>query len=471
MTLPSGSTSSAQTGATERLAGLVADFRHLEVPKEAIRAAKRNILDTVGVAIAGVALETGRLIVDYARQRGGNPEAGVIASGFQTSIDNAALVNGVLAHAHLWEDTGTLLVAHPSSPLVAAILPLAVARACSGEDVLKAYIVGFELNVRFGRALNPTMYELGWHNTSVVGTLATTAAVAYLLRLPPAKIRMAIGTAVSLAAGSRQNFGTMTMALHIGNAARSGITAGLLAESGFTSDADSIEAPMGFANLFTAPGKHALQKLTEAWAQPLEVNNPGSLLKPYPSGGPTQNAINAVLAISTSEDLRPEDVNEIECRGPRWFSKTLIRNDPQTGIEGKTSLQYCVAAAMLDREVTMRQFTDAKVRASQARAMMRRVRVSVHPDFAEDVVDFGTEVIVQMKDGREFRRTVAKAKGHPDNPLSRDELLSKYRQCADVVLSERARERSIDLLEHLDELSNLRELSDIVCLLAPQTSK
>jgi len=126
---------------------------------------------------------------------------------------------------------------------------------------------------------------------------------------------------------------------------------------------------------------------------------------------------------------------------------------------------------MLDREVTMRQFTDAKVRASQARAMMRRVRVSVHPDFAEDVVDFGTEVIVQMKDGREFRRTVAKAKGHPDNPLSRDELLSKYRQCADVVLSERARERSIDLLEHLDELSNLRELSDIVCLLAPQTSK
>ncbi|MBI3965481.1 MAG: MmgE/PrpD family protein [Chloroflexi bacterium] len=451
-------------GATELVSKLIADFRLDTAPERAIAAAKQNILDTVGVSLAGMELDSGQIIAAYARERGGQPEASVIASGFRTSVENAALVDGVLAHAQLWEDNGTALVGHPSSPITSAILPVAEWRGVSGRDVIRAYLMGFELEVRFGRALNPLMYDLGWHNTSVIGTLGAAAAASCVLGLSAEQIRMAIGTAVSLASGTRQNFGTMTMPLHVGNAARNGVTAALLAEKGFNADPNSIEAPMGFATIYTAPGKHDLSKLTDGWAAPLEVINPGSMIKPYPSGGPTHNSIDAVLDVVHTEGVRPDDVVEIECCGPRWFTKTLIRTDPQRGIEGKTSLQFCVAAALVDREVTMRQFTDEKVRDPQIRAAMQKVRVSVHPEFAEDVVDFGTEVIVRLANGREHRRTVAKPKGHPENPLTRDELLSKYRQCADLVLTAAEREHSIELLENLEQLSDIRELCGIISL-------
>lgn len=462
-------------GPTERVAQLIVDFRLATAPARAVAVAKERILDTVAVSLAGQTLDSGRIITAHVRERGARGEAGVIGAGFRTSVEQAALANGVLAHAHLWEDNGTALVGHPSSPITSAILPVAEWRRSSGADVLRAFLMGFELEVRLGRALNPLMYDLGWHNTGVIGTLGAAAAAGLLLGLPVEQMRMALGIASSLASGIRQNFGTMTMPLHVGNAARNGAMAALLAAQGFNADPNIVEAPMGFANLFTAPGKHDLARLTEGWADPLEVINPGSAIKPYPAGGPSNNGIDAVLDIALSEDVRPEDVEEIVWAGAaRWIAKTLIRTEPQRGIEGKTSLQFCLAAALIDREVTMRQFTDEKVRDPRIRDVMRKVRITNHPEFAEDVEYFGTEVTIRLKSGQEHRRVVPRAKGHPENPLTRDELLSKYRQCADVALAPAARERSIALLERLDELdaAGVRELCEIVCRLreAPATT-
>lgn len=452
-------------GPTEHVAKLITDFRLDQAPTRAIAVAKERILDTVGVSLAGLALDSGRIITSYVRERGGNSEAGVIGCGIRASVENAALADGVLAHAQLWEDNGTALVGHPSSPVVAALLPVAEWRGASGRDILRAYLMGFELEVKLGRALNPVMYDLGWHNTGVIGSLGAAAASGLLLDLSAGEMRMALGIASSLASGVRQNFGTMTMPLHIGNAARNGVMAALLASKGFNADPNTIEGPLGFANLFAGPGNHDLGKLTAGWADPLEVINPGSAIKLYPSGGPTNNGIDAVLDMAISEDVRPEDVAELVWAGPRWVTKMLIRTDPQRGIEGKTSLQFCLAAALVDREVTMRQFTDEKVRDPRIREAMSKVRVVVHPEFAEDVVDFASEVTIWLKDGRQYRRVVPKAKGHPDNPLTHDELLGKYRQCADVVLRPAARERSIELLERLDELdpAAVRELCEVIC--------
>jgi 2-methylcitrate dehydratase PrpD len=453
-------------GPTERVANLIVDFRLESAPPRAIHVAKERILDTVAVSLAAINLDAGRIATAYVKERGGSPEAGVIASGFRTSVEHAALANGVLAHAHLWEDNGTALVGHPSSPITSAILPVAEWRGSSGRDVLRAFLMGFELEVRFGRALNPLMYDLGWHNTSVVGTLGATAAVGVLLGLSAEQLRLAFGIATSLAAGLRQNFGTMTMPLHVGNAARNGVLAALLAEQGFNADANIIEAPLGFANLFTAPGKHDLSKLTANWADPLEVINPGSQIKFYPAGGPSNTGIDATLDIARSEDVRPEDVVEIVWAGAaRWIAKTLIRSEPTCGIEGKTSLPFLLAACIVDRDVTMRTFTDEKVRDPRIRALMQKVRIVEHPEFAEDVVNFGCEVTVRLADGRSYSRVVRYPKGHPENPLTRDELLGKYRQCADVALDAAARERSIALLERLEQLPDIRELARIICRL------
>lgn len=453
-------------GPTEHVASLVASFRLESAPPRAIQVAKERILDTVAVSLAAPILDSARIITAYARERGGSQEAGVIAGGFRTSVEHAALADGVLAHAHLWEDNGTALVGHPSSPITAAILPVAEWRGASGRDVLRAFLMGFELEVRFGRALNPLMYDLGWHNTSVIGALGATASVGVLLGLSAEQLRYAFGSATSLAAGTRQNFGTMTMPLHVGNAARNGVLAALLAEKGFNADLSIFEAPLGLANLFTAPGKHDLGKLTAGWADPLEVINPGSQIKFYPAGGPSNTGIDAVIDIARSEDVRPEDVEEIVWAGAaRWIAKTLIRTDPQRGIEGKTCLPFVLAAGLIDRAVTMSTFTDETVRDPRIRALMAKVRITEHPQFAEDVVEFGCELTVRLKGGRQHSRVVPYPKGHPRNPLTRDELLGKYRQCADVVLSPAARERSIELLENLEQLPDVRELCRIICCL------
>jgi 2-methylcitrate dehydratase PrpD len=453
---------------TAQLAKLVAGSRLDSLPETAIAMVKDRILDTVGVSLAGAVQDSGRIATAYVRERGGAPDAGVIAGGFRAPAEAAALANGVLAHAHLYEDDGTDLIGHPSSPLVSAILPVAEWSGASGLDVIRAYILGFEVEVKLGRAVNPTMYDHGWHNTGIIGAVGATVAVASLLGLPADELHMALGIVMSLASGIRQNFGTMTMALHVGNAARNGVMAVLLARRGFNADPLALEGPLGFANLFAGSGRHDLGKLLSQWTDPLEVMSPGSTLKFYPAGGPTNTGIDAVLDIVKHEAIRPEDVAEIVWAGPkRWVDKTVFRTDPQRAIEGKTSLLFCLAVALVDREVTLRQFTDEKIRDPRIRAVMAKVRAVSHPDLAEDVFLFGSEVTIRMTDGREFRRLVRVRKGHPDNPLTPDELVSKYVHCADLILTPTARDRSVELLQRLDSLdpAGVRELARVICRL------
>jgi 2-methylcitrate dehydratase PrpD len=453
---------------TAQLAKLVTESRLDNLLEPAIAIVKDRILDTVGVSLAGTVQDSGRIATAYVRERGGTPEAGVIGGGFRVPTETAALANGVLAHAQLYEDDGTDLIGHPSSPLVAVILPVAEWCGASGLDVIRAYILGFEVEVKLGRAVNPAMYDHGWHNTGIIGAVGATAAVAHLLRLPAGELHMAFGIVASLGAGIRQNFGTMTMALHVGNAARNGVVAALLARRGFNADPLALEGPLGFANLFAGSDQHDLRKLLDHWTDPLEVTNPGSTLKFYPAGGPTNTGIDGILDIVAHETVRPEDVAEIVWAGPeRWVNRTVFRTNPRRAIEGKTSLLFCLAVALVDREVTLHQFTEEKIRDPRIRGVMDKVRVVSHPELAEDVFLFGSEVTIRMKDGREFRRLVRMRKGHPDNPLSPQELLRKYTHCADLALTPEARDRSVELLQRLDALdaAGVRELAQVICRL------
>lgn len=134
----------------------------------------------------------------------------------RTDVLSAALINGTSAHAELFDDNNAPMIAHPSAPLFSALLPLAQARGASGQALIHAYAAGFEIGVKLGRMLNPKLYEQGWHATRVLGVLGSTAACCRLLGLDPKRTAAALGVAASMASGIRQNFGTMTMALHVG---------------------------------------------------------------------------------------------------------------------------------------------------------------------------------------------------------------------------------------------------------------
>ena len=193
------------------------------------------------------------------------PSSGTTQSA---QIADAAFATGTATHALDYDDTTDPLHGHPSAPLVPALLALAEARGSSGAALIDAFVIGFEVEANLGSALGMSSYRHGWHQTATAGTPAVAAACARLMGLNAEQTTNALGIAVSLAAGSRQNFGTMTKPLHVGNAARSGLQAALLAERGFTAAPDSIGGPLGFVNLFTVEGDQQperIEALGEGW--------------------------------------------------------------------------------------------------------------------------------------------------------------------------------------------------------------
>ena len=208
----------------DQIAAWAGALEATDVPAAAFALARKAFLDTLAVSLSGSQLESARIVSALAP---GSGPCSVIGQGFKTDLLAAALVNGTSAHAELFDDNSEPMMAHPSASLVSALLPLGQLRGLGGAEVLLAYVAGFEVNVVLGRALNPRLYEAGWHVTRTLGVLGVTAACCRLLKLGPQPFRAALGIAPSMASGLRQNFGTMTMALHAGLTARDAVQAGV----------------------------------------------------------------------------------------------------------------------------------------------------------------------------------------------------------------------------------------------------
>ena len=222
---------------------------------------------------------------------------GVIGSGFKTSAPLAALANGTMAHALDFDDVNWHMSGHPTVPLLPAILALGQGVHASGQEVLLAYALGFEVETKVGLGMNPRHYDLGWHATSTLGTLGAAVACAKLLRLDVMKTRMALGIAASMAAGLRQNFGTMTKPLHPGQAAMNGVTAAQLARLGWTADANILEAPYGFCQLYAGAGRYRLDDVVKQLGQPFEILASGVAIKQYPCCAFTHRALDGMLTL------------------------------------------------------------------------------------------------------------------------------------------------------------------------------
>ncbi len=242
---------------TEQLAHLIAETTYAQLPANAVTQAKRALLDTIGVTLAGHGEEAGRLITAWVEDVGGCQEAAVLGTTLYTSPGLAALANGTLGHALDFDDVTEHLRGHPSVPVTPVVLALGEAMGASGAEVITAFVVGVEVEAKIGKAMTSAHPRRGWHPTATIGPLGATAAAANLLGLTPAQVRMALGIAASKAAGLRQNFGTMTKPLHAGEAARSGVEAAQLAQRGFTADPQILEGRFGFFNTFVGSGEFA----------------------------------------------------------------------------------------------------------------------------------------------------------------------------------------------------------------------
>jgi 2-methylcitrate dehydratase PrpD len=444
---------------TARLAHLITEATYEDLPEAVVLQAKRALLDTIGVTLAGHSEESGRIITAWVEDAGGSQEAAVLGTALYTSPALAALANGTLGHALDFDDVTFHLRGHPSVPVAPAVLALGEAMGSSGVEVITAFVVGVEVESKIGKAMSSAHPRRGWHPTATLGTLGAAAAAAKILGLTVPQTQMALGIAASKAAGLRQNFGTMTKPLHAGEAARNGVEAAQLAQRGFTADAQILDSRFGFFNTFVGAGEFTLETVVQDFGAPYEIVSPGIGVKPYPACRQTHRSIDAMLALVQAHRLQAQDVSEIICSTSARMLDFLIHHQPQTGLAGKFSMEYCLAAALLHGKVGLQQFADATVQDPRAQELLQRVRL-VYPDQDEPNWDTPMPDIVEvvLHNGQRFQQRIDVPKGDPELPLTWEELVAKFTDCAAVVLPTEHIQTAVQHFTHLETLPTLQPL-------------
>ena len=446
---------------TEKIARFIANTSYEKVPGEAIHIAKMCLLDCLGVALAGTTESTSKIITEYVREMGGKPESGVIGGGYKTTAAFSALANGTIAHALDFDDYAITSACHPTVVLLSAIFALANRDGLSGRKILESYIVGWEVGSKLGNELSPALQARGWHPTSTIGTVAATAACSKLLGLTTSQAQTAMGIAASEASGLSKNFGTDTKPFHAGKAASNAITAALLAQKGFTASPDMLEGPGGFcqvlANKECNPG--AFAQTPDAAFEILT----SYAIKPYPSCGLTHRCIDATLDLVKKHRITPDRVTQVECHIPPMFTKILVYSRPQNGLEAKFSMEYCIAAALVDQEITLRQFVDETVLSSEAKDLIPKVMLCLLAGVEkQNIVAIPQAVKITLSDGNEYFHEIRWPRGSAGNPMTWDEVVAKFRNCAEDALALKDVDRVTDLLSRLESLANIDELMEIV---------
>ena len=444
-------------GTTEKLAQFIVETSYESIPPEAVHAAKRAIIDTFGVMLAGSKEPASEIISSLVRSWGGKPRARVVGAGFRTSSSHAALANGTMAHALDYDDVCHPALGHPTAALLPVVLATGEDCRASGKAVLAALILGFEVWDKLpASGINPR--AMGFHPTAVLGTMGAAAAAAKLLGLDVKQTQMVLGLASSHAIGMGRNRGTMTKPYHAGNAARSGVVSALLVKEGFTAAPDLIEGQFGFCDAFAEGTDWDDSKVTENLGNPYSFTSPGIAVKKYPTCDLTHRAIDAMLRLVDTYQISPDDVAEVECQTGSMAANVLVFEAPVNYLQGKFSMQFCLATALSERRMGLLEVTDEKVNDPKIKRLMKRVRLT-HGD--EPLAQSDT-VKVKLKDGREYSSTVDKARGNCEAPLTDEELIAKYRECAGVLLSKEKVERALELMLNFEQLRKVSDLMDIV---------
>ena len=406
------------------LAAFVADLTFDDLPGDLVRTAERAFVDTVGVTAAGAEEGAGEVAMETVRAAGGDGPATLVGGG-SASLSDAAFANGTAGHALDFDDV-TRGVWHPSVPVVAPVLALAEARELSGRDAVAAYVAGYETQCYLADALLPAHYERGWHATATFGTFGATAAGAVLLGLDESGTRNALNAAASMPAGLKANFGTMTKPMHAGHASRSGLTAALLAERGHTAAAGAMGTDRGFLDLYAgdaAPDTDAMASLGEEWA----LRADGIQVKKYPCCYFTHPAVYATQELVGERDIDPDEIEAIEVSASRGAADALHYSDPETGLEGKFSMEYTVACAAARDRVGLAAFDDENVDDPDVQAVRERVAFAVDPDLGYN--PYFTTVALETRGGERYERTQEIPPGTPADPLSDAELREKFELC------------------------------------------
>jgi len=361
----------------------------------------------------------------------------------------ASFLNAISANLLDFDDTHLDTIIHPAAPVAAPVLALAQARGFSGQAVLTAFILGVEVECRVGNAVSPGHYARGWHITSTCGVFGAAAACAKLLELPADLIANAIGIAASQSAGIVENLPSAAKNVSVGNAARNGLFAALLAAEGYAASPRAIEGPLGWAR---AMGDEPdIARLTGGLGKSWEIAK--NTYKPYPAGIVFHAVIDACFNLRAKLNRRIDDIADITVQGSALL---LARGDRPVRNErdARVSIHHCAACALLLGLAGVPEFADAIVFRPDIVSLRQKVRAGLDASLP----DGAARVIIQLTSGETFSEIVMAAKGSLADPLSDRGIEAKLRDCARLGGTDWDVDRVIDDVWHLDTLADVSSL-------------
>jgi 2-methylcitrate dehydratase PrpD len=321
-----------------------------------------------------------------------------------------------------------------------------------------AYHIGVEVECKIAEAINPRHYQTGFHATATCGTYASASAAGRLMNLDLDQLLRALSIAGSQSAGLRENFGTMTKPFHAGRSSESGIVAAQFASYGWTAAPTILEAPRGFFS--AAGGGYDHAAISGKLGQPWTFDSPGVSIKPHPSGSLTHPGMTEMLRLIKENGIKGSDVEHVRIGTNHNMPNALIHHRPRNELQAKFSMEFCMAILLLEGRAGLNEFTDEIVLRDDVKAMIEKVDFVV--DDRAEAAGYHlmtTYIDVRLKDGRTISGKADFGKGSPANPMSYDEVSTKFMECAEFARWDSAKARDVvAMVAEFERLSDIRAL-------------
>jgi len=471
MTAQNSSPGKAQDAAYA-FAKTVADVHFASLPPKAVELTKQDVLDTMACAIAGSTFAGGKELIELGREFGGTRESTVLAFGDKLPAPMAAFINASMGHALDLDDTHDKAVLHVGPAVVSAALAVAERSGrVDGKSLITAVALGADMVCRMGLATKIPLQKGGWMFSPLYGYFGAAAAAGSILGLNQEQMINAFGIAYCQAAGNLQvnidDEHALTKRLQIGFASKGGTMAALLAQKGLTGARNSMEGRWGIYNL-QHRGEYDRAALIDRLGQDFEVANLS--FKPYACCRQIHAHIDAALQLRREHGLKPDDIQAVTLyvnTDPHWLCAPLdLRRRPKEEVHAQFSIPYSVAVALAYGKVLIKDYMQRSLGDENVLRIADRITPQYDPSLPTRVIP-PAKMEIRTKDGRTLTAQVVDAKGHPNNPMSWDELGDKLRDCASYSaqpVNDEALQRVMELCRHLEDVRDVRSLTT---LLAP----
>ena len=457
-------TPSLLPGATKTLAEFAANIQYEDIPAEVIARMKTSFLDSVGCCLFGATLPWTNKVQAMIEEEGARPVASIFGSGQKTSVAGAVLVNATAGHAFELDDIHKESIVHAGSIATPVVVALAEqAGGASGRTLLTAMTTGYEIGTRVGNAATMGLFFRGFHPQGASGVFVAAASAARMLNLDAARMQHALGIVGSQAGGlMAAQEGAMVKRFHSGRAAQSGVYSAYLAQRDFTGISDVLEAGYG-GYLSSYSDKPNASRLTDALGDVWETGKVG--YKPHACVTSIHSALDAFNHLLKTHHLRPEDIARVDIgMSPMTYTHCAWEYKAQGVTAAQMNLFYGIAVIGFDGMAFVAQYAENRLSDPKILDFIKRIHARIDPEIEAmgPAYRHAARVRVTTQDGRSFDYEILNRRGSPENPLSVDEVIYKFRNVVESCLSGSDIDRVIKLVDQLDQSENTTELFKIL---------